>query len=196
MKSPLEKEQFASLFEKEIWPIAQPRVRPIIEDISRFTRDDAITLCLTETDLAPLIRRAVRFAAYDEVLKTRDLQVNIEEDARVEVDVRRLRQVLLNLLRNAAEATEPGERIDVHLRQLDDEAVITVRDEGSGMPPQVAGLIFDEFFSTKGSAGLGLGLSLCRSIVNQHGGRLTCDTEHGKGTRFSIWLQRIEEKTR
>ena len=181
--------------DRELLAMGQDAVQSIwdiIEDISRFTRDDQITLNLVPTDLAPLITRAVRFAAYDDVLKTRDLQVRIEDDAVVEVDPRRFRQVLLNLLRNAAEATREGERVEVSLRVLDDEALVTVRDEGTGMPAQVVSLIFDEFFSTKGSAGLGLGLALCKSIVEQHEGRLTCDTEHGKGTRFTIWLPRVD----
>mgnify|MGYP001276142104 CR=1 FL=1 len=73
----------------------------------------------------------------------------------------------------------------------DGEALITVKDTGAGMPPQVASLIFDPFFSTKGAHGLGLGLALCKSIIEEHGGKLTVDSEAGTGTRFSIWLPRI-----
>jgi len=166
----------------------------IIQDIGRFTRDDQVQLRRESVELGELIERTVRFASFDQRLKLRRLVITSESSVQIKVDARRIRQVLLNLLRNAADATDEGAKISVSLKREEEWAELKVTDEGTGMPPQVADLVFEEFFSTKGDGGLGLGLSLCRSTIMQHGGAISCDTTMGEGTTFSVRLPLLEQE--
>lgn len=100
-----------------------------------------------------------------------------------------LNQVFLNLLKNAAEAIEEkgGGRIVVEARREGADAVVRVRDDGPGMPPEVRERLFEPFFTTKTAGkGSGLGLSICRRIVEQHGGRVEVESEPGSGTTVSV----------
>lgn len=163
----------------------------IIEDIGRFTRSDQMELRREPVELGEMVRRTTRFASYDRRLKQRRLVVNAEASIQASIDARRIRQVLLNLLRNAADATSEGAKITVSLSRQGDWAELAVTDEGAGMAQAVADLVFEEFFSTKGEDGLGLGLALCRSTVVQHGGEIQCVTALGVGTTFTVRLPLI-----
>ena len=97
-----------------------------------------------------------------------------------------IQQVLVNLIRNAIEAMEASSRreLDVTATLLDGRMVkIAVADSGPGLADGIAGKLFEPFVSTKPN-GMGLGLSICRSIVEEHGGRLHCETNTGGGTVF------------
>ncbi len=95
--------------------------------------------------------------------------------------------MLLNLLLNAIQAMDKPGAIHVSLRRDRDGAIVTVADEGKGIPPEVLPNIFRPFFTTKGH-GTGLGLSLARRIVEAHGGTITVRSEVGKGTQFMVRL--------
>lgn len=101
-----------------------------------------------------------------------------------------IEQVLINLLKNAAEATqelaEPWVELSAH--ETPDGAIVTVVDAGTGIPEPVAERAFDPFFSTKGvGAGMGLGLALCQKLIELHGGRLSYDLVNGH-TTFMVFL--------
>jgi len=99
-------------------------------------------------------------------------------------------QLLLNLLNNAAQAVdlERG-RIWITTRRDGDAVVITVRDNGPGIPPEDLEHVFDPFFTTKPvGEGTGLGLSICYGIVQQHGGEITADSTPRKGAAFTVRL--------
>lgn len=102
-----------------------------------------------------------------------------------------LSQVLLNLLRNALQAPPNSEalRVEVSQRVVDEEIVLTVRDNGRGMPPEVIQQIGTAFFTTK-PEGLGVGLSISRTIVQQHGGQLQIESQAGHGTQVHVLLPR------
>lgn len=108
------------------------------------------------------------------------------------VDDVRLEQVLLNLCLNAADAVADGGEIVVstRLEQSDgiDEIVITVCDTGCGMSPETLAHAFEPFFTTKRGKGSGLGLAMAQGIVEQHHGRISCESEPGNGTTFRICL--------
>jgi C4-dicarboxylate-specific signal transduction histidine kinase len=102
-----------------------------------------------------------------------------------------LQQVILNLVVNAAEAMSekaPGERlIEVETQKDGGIAMVSVKDSGSGIPEEIEGRIFDPFFTTK-AQGLGLGLSICRSIVSAHRGWLEATSQKGRGATFVVNL--------
>jgi signal transduction histidine kinase len=104
-------------------------------------------------------------------------------------DEGQLRQVLLNLLRNAREAMPGGGRLTVATRGVDSEVEIQVSDTGLGMPQASLERAFEPFFSTK-KGGTGLGLSVSQQILQAHGGSLSCQSESGRGTTFVLRLPR------
>ena len=112
------------------------------------------------------------------------------EDRTLQIDRAQIEQVLINLLKNACEAcahTElPEIRVDV-LPSSPWQCLLCVTDNGEGILPEVIDRIFVPFFTTK-SSGSGIGLSLCKQIMNRHGGNITVSSTPGKGTRFTLQL--------
>jgi signal transduction histidine kinase len=98
-----------------------------------------------------------------------------------------MRQALVNLCRNAIEAMPDGGSIDLLTRTRDGDVVLEVIDTGKGMDEKTRSQMFQAFFSTR-SGGSGLGLATVRRIVEAHHGRISCESEVGKGTRFTITL--------
>ena len=102
-------------------------------------------------------------------------------------DPGQLRQVLLNLVRNAAEASSPGTHIRVGWEAQGPTVAISVEDEGCGIPLEQREQVFEPFFTTKAD-GAGLGLSIVRHLVEQNGGRVSLDRADGGGCRFTVRL--------
>jgi PAS domain S-box-containing protein len=99
-----------------------------------------------------------------------------------------VKQVLYNVLRNAIQASPPGEDVAVEVSFDDHEVHVHVVDRGPGIPPEILSRIFDPFFSTKHGetqSGMGLGLSVSRSLIEAMGGRIDVTSEPGRGTRFT-----------
>ena len=109
------------------------------------------------------------------------------ERAMVFADAYYLRQAVENLARNAREAMagQPGARLAVSVERDGGNAVIRVADNGPGIPPARLATIFQPFVSTKGK-GMGLGLAICREIVESHAGRIDVDSALGQGTTFTV----------
>ena len=100
-------------------------------------------------------------------------------------DGKRIRQILFNLLSNAVGFSSPGQSIRILARKREDEVLFEVKDEGRGIPPEVKARIFERFEShTLGTShrGVGLGLSIVRSFVELHGGRIDLVSAPGEGT--------------
>jgi len=104
-------------------------------------------------------------------------------------DEERLRQVLLNLLVNASKFSPEGARIALRAAAQGKFLVIEVEDNGPGIPSEVRSRIFERGFTTKtAKSGMGLGLWICRTIVEDHHGSIEVTSEPGKGTTFTILL--------
>lgn len=113
------------------------------------------------------------------------------------VDRIQVQQVLLNLIRNAIEAMADGPRRElvVSTRALPEDGLIEVgvADTGPGIAPEVASQLFQPFITTK-AHGMGVGLSICRTIVEAHGGKISADSKPGRGTTFRFTLRAVDEK--
>ncbi len=113
-----------------------------------------------------------------------------------------VKQIVYNLLRNAIQASPEGESVDVGLNEQEDEVSVTVSDRGPGISDEVAARMFDPFFTTKhgeSESGMGLGLSVSRSLIEAMGGRIEVSKRNQGGTVFSAVLPRrfeIQEVSR
>ncbi len=132
-------------------------------------------------DIAEIIDRA---AIHANVEIIRDYSPDVPKLA---IDPALMEQVFINLLSNAAQASEPGAPVTVSTRRTPKRIEIDVMDRGSGIPPDKIETIFNPFFTTKQS-GVGLGLAIVSKIVNGHGGKMTVDSEPGKGSTFRVCL--------
>ncbi|WP_246498485.1 PAS domain-containing sensor histidine kinase [Microvirga soli] len=108
-----------------------------------------------------------------------------------------IQQVLLNLIRNAIEAMEGLPRrelsIETETQPRDGLVEILVRDTGTGIAPEVAAQLFQPFVTTK-EHGMGVGLSICRTIIESHGGKITVESEPGHGTTFRFSLRTVDQE--
>ncbi len=170
------------------------RAGEIIRRIRWFIRRDEPEL--TPTDINAVIREAVDLmeseAHHAGVAVRLDLSSEIPW---ARADTIQVQQVLINLARNGIEAMvleSLGPReIHIQTRALSDEEIeISVRDTGPGIPDEIRDLMFDPFFTTK-SDGMGMGLAICRSIIERHGGKIYFGTAEGNGTdiRFTLRSQ-------
>ncbi len=111
----------------------------------------------------------------------------LSSPAFLESDPEQLKQVLLNLVINAIQAMPGGGEIEVGVDQRDGEAIISVKDQGTGIAEENVDRIFDPFFTTK-EAGTGLGLSVAHQVITQHGGHIQAEHNPDRGMTFSISL--------
>lgn len=141
------------------------------------------------TDIAKLVRDNARLL--DTIVPPQvDLtQTCPESPVMVQANASELQQALLNLVMNAKDAIERGGRINVSLSRKNDAAVLTVRDNGVGMPREVLDRALEPFYTTKARLkGTGLGLSQVHGIVTDHGGEIALDSAPGIGTTITITL--------
>jgi signal transduction histidine kinase len=109
-----------------------------------------------------------------------------------------LQQVALNLVMNAIEAmssvSDRPRELVITTRNMDaDQVLVTIEDSGIGIAPQMIDKIFDSFYTTK-PGGMGMGLSISRSILEAHGGRLWAEAKDGHGTVFHFTLPKYDEE--
>ncbi|HUO83608.1 MAG TPA: ATP-binding protein [Thermoanaerobaculia bacterium] len=139
--------------------------------------------------LGELIRSTV--SIHEDLLRARGIQVHIDPlpELQIDGDFFELQQVLTNLLLNARDAVEPGGNIWFGLRVEQAEAILTVRDDGRGIPSELQRRIFEPLVTTKqGQGGTGLGLAISERIVHSVGGEIRVESQPGEGATFSVIL--------
>ena len=138
-------------------------------------------------DLATLAREAVDRLEDAGALHDRRVEVVADDPVVVPADAGRMRQVIANVVVNAAEATAPTGKITIDARTEAGAAILTITDDGPGIPPDVLAQVFDPFVTTK-PRGTGLGLAIAHAIVDAHGGRISIASTPETGTRVSLQL--------
>ncbi len=169
---------------------AHKRIQAIVEELRNYTQgatQDSGALLPGRLD-EPL-EAAIRFLGFDREVKRHKLELVLEDTPTVLLDAERIKQVVVNLVRNSAQAiTAPEGRIIVRLKCVAAQAIIQVEDNGPGIFPDDLDRIWEPFFSTKPGVGMGLGLDISRKIVEQHGGRIECRSRPGQGTTMVVFL--------
>jgi signal transduction histidine kinase len=163
-------------------------------DVSRITRGK-VELRKEPVDLVEVVRHAVEMTRPLIEDRGHELRVALPaEPLPLDADVTRLEQVLANLLRNAAKYTDSGGRIELAALRAGEEAVVCVKDTGIGIPPDLLPRVFDLFAQgeqplDRSGGGLGIGLTLVRSLVEMHGGRVEARSDGpGLGSEFVVRL--------
>jgi two-component system CheB/CheR fusion protein len=162
-------------------------------DIARITQGK-ILLRKETLELGPLLNRAVAMVRHHIDDRRHALSIMLPEvPVRLVADPTRLEQIVVNLLNNAAKYTEPGGRLGLEVSRDGTEAVIAVRDTGVGISPQMLPFVFDLFTQVdrsidRSQGGLGIGLTLVRSLVEMHDGAVSASSTLGEGSIFTVRL--------
>jgi signal transduction histidine kinase len=183
------------------------RLQRLTEDILDVTRIESQSLCLKEEqfNLNDVITNAINDAKAnnDFLRKTKNAIIKFEyqphQDVFVRADKGRIIQVISNLLNNAIKFTQEGTiSISLERKEYDDDndhIVISVKDSGQGINPEILPKLFTKFATKSQLGGTGLGLFISRSIVKAHGGRIWAENNaDGKGASFHFMLQVIKEQ--
>jgi len=167
------------------------RVRAIVRDLKVFSRPDATQIGVI--DIRRVLDSSIQMA-HNEIRHRARLVKSFGETPPVSGNEARLGQVFLNLLINAAHSITEGasDENEIAVSTKTDSSgqlVVTIRDTGAGMSPEVQRRIFDPFFTTKPvGIGTGLGLSVCHGIISALGGKIEVNSEPAKGTEFRVLL--------
>lgn len=173
------------------------RLTEMVMDLLDFTRmqDGRMTLSVEPTDLRAVFEETVYM--YGSRLKQEGIELNYEESdediPEISCDPKRLRQVFLNILDNAAKHGGEGKRIDASISYEEDAVVVRIRDYGPGIPEDEIPLVKKKFYKGSSKArGTGIGLAVCDEIVEMHGGTLTLENAQGGGTLVTVRLPSAE----
>jgi len=169
---------------------ATARMNTLIVDLLDKSKLDAgkYPLACRPLDVVDLLQEACSLLVTLTSHKNIELNCSSSEGLSIDADPQRLFQVLSNLLGNAIKFTPSGGRIDLSARQVDGKVLISVRDNGGGIHAVHLPHIFERYWSVRDGNpnGSGLGLYICRSIVQAHGGELWAESEPGVGSVFTF----------
>src|SRR5262249_31238121 len=159
------------------------RLRRIVDEFSQFARLPKPEL--SRVDLSALVQQVL--SLYASPRPGIQIATELQPGVAAQVDRDQLTQVLLNLIKNAAEAGTDGGRCPRRAGAAGRGGILGVQASGPGGPPQAGERIFEPYFTSK-QAGTGLGLAIARRICQEHGGRLECDGRFGQGAVFRVVL--------
>jgi len=164
------------------------RISDLVGDILHFTRGDQ-DLNLQPADYCAFVLDLVTELKAEAELKAVHIDLeNAPPPVLVRFDPRRLSRVFFNLVRNATDAMPEGGLILLRFELRPDAIVTELEDTGSGIAPEVADKLFQPFATHGKEHGAGLGLSICKKIIEDHGGRITARSEPGRGAIFTFTL--------
>ncbi len=169
---------------------ARNRIISLLDEIRDFSKNKEYEKA--PADLIPLLDKTVKLCRFDNDLKKMTLNFDTPqfEKAYSLINQDKIQQVLINLIRNAAHASEPKSTITVKLSEENNNWIISVKDQGCGIPVENQEKIWQPFFTTK-TTGTGLGLDICKKIITNHDGEIYFESEVNKGTTFYIKLSKL-----
>jgi len=162
------------------------RLDATVKDLLQYARPAPPRLTAISVD--QVVQRVLKVLQEEPALQgIRVIREASPAHAIVHADPAQIEQLLINLILNAAHASKDGGTIQVAVKQDAPGVRLHVKDNGTGMTPEVCAAAFEPFFTTK-AKGTGLGLSICRRIAEVHGGRIQLESEVGKGTEVVVDL--------
>ncbi len=182
----MERKEFQQIIVKEI-----KRIDTTVQEFLDFARPKEVQL--KRIDLSEIVHSSIR------QLENQVRQAGMEFDAHIAnglmtmADPEKIHQVIINLVLNAVQASQPGQNIMVNLAAKGSYAVITVQDHGEGLSAEDTERIFEPFFTTK-VHGIGLGLAIVKSIIERHKGDIKVEGTPGKGTSFMVLIPLAEAR--
>lgn len=192
-----------------LYPADEARLQSIMEETQVLSRlvDDLRTLALAEsgslklarelTDLADLVRDTVAGFESQALEKRVRFELSLVDVGEVNVDPLRLREVLSNLVGNALRYTPDRGVVKVNLTETasggEGGVRVSVEDSGAGIESADLPHVFERFYKSSDSGGMGLGLSIARYLVEAHGGKIWAESEAGRGTKIAFTLPRVSE---
>ncbi len=159
----------------------------VVNELLEFTRP--VQLRARATSLAEVVESALGYLEWDP--ERISVDHHIEHDTMAIADPDQLRQVLLNILINSLQSIDKTGTVTVSVTSDEDWARVRVADSGCGMDAETLRKVFSPFFTTK-EKGTGLGLAVAAKIVEAHGGKLSVESETGRGAAFTIQLTKAE----
>jgi signal transduction histidine kinase len=164
------------------------RMSAMIDEILEFTRGGAARLHISPVSLEALAERMHRLLEPDLTARRVQFRSDLGFKGGVAVDAERIQRALLNIASNALDAMESGGTFALGSRLVDGAVELTLDDTGIGIPESLRARIFEPFFTHGKPRGIGLGMSITRRIVEEHGGQVTVSERPGGGTRFTVVL--------
>jgi len=164
------------------------RIDSLIREVLVLSKSHTMDLDdWVEVDLADLLQRLVTLMEPDSINSNIQVEINLEAAPVVMGSEEKLHQVFMNMIRNSFEAVVSNGAIRITLGERNGEAVVRIRDTGTGIPENKLEYLFTPFFTTK-EEGTGLGLSICQSIIKAHGGDIQARNVPGGGAEFRVSL--------
>ena len=187
--SPEDQKRFITMIGVEV-----DRLIDLINDILKLSELESVAIdqCEERSDALTVANDAAALLAPS--AKAADITLTVSgTSAQVAVPQSRLKELLLNLMSNGIKYTEKGGKVDTTILQQDRQVVISVRDNGIGIPPEAQSRVFERFYRVdKGRArkhgGTGLGLAIVKHITQLYGGTVSLESEVGKGSTFTVTL--------
>ncbi len=166
------------------------RSRNIISNLLDFARESSSQV--EPLDLVKLLRDTIKLASNQIKLSGIKIEFHATDNLpQIHGDIHQLRQVFLNLILNAVDASSKGDKIQIFVLPADEPNYVAVKvmDFGTGIPDHILSSIFDPFFTTKVKGkGTGLGLSVSQGIITKHGGRIQVHSREKQGSTFTVTL--------
>ncbi len=173
---------------------ARTRILSIVDEIRQFARNQTQSYEKEPFLLTNAVNTALNIMNYDKEVLKRKIVRDFRVSPVLTINSDKIIQVIINLIRNAVQATAEGGQISVVVTKNQFHAIIDITDDGKGIPREILDAIWQPFFSTKGEEGTGLGLDICRRIIKGHNGDISCRSEVGSGTTFTIELPLEDEE--
>jgi len=176
------------------------RLSILIKDLLNLSEIESHTFDLKPGSFKNVLNKVIKLMEKNAEKKEIELQFEIADDLSPVYMVReQIKQVLINLFDNAIKYTPRAGKIKITVRQIDDKVYFSIKDNGMGIPQADQERIFERFYRvdkarSRAFGGTGIGLSIVRNIIKQHGSEIQVKSREGEGSEFYFYLNTVESK--